>query len=95
MKGNTMSKNRQFDYDVAFSFAGEDRLVVERIAKELKDRGLKVFYDDFEKSTLWGKVLYDYLADLYSNRAKFCVIFASELGAVAVEICKVIAPSSV
>ena len=72
-----MSENRQFDYDVAFSFAGEDRLVVERIALELRDRGLRVFYDDFEKSTLWGKVLYDYLADLYSNRAKFCVIFAS------------------
>lgn len=72
-----MSENRQFDYDVAFSFAGEDRQVVERIALEVRNRGISVFYDDFEKSALWGKDLYEYLADLYSKRAKFCVIFAS------------------
>lgn len=64
-------------YDVVLSFAGEDREYVEKIAYLLKSRGIKVFYDKFETSTLWGKDLYQYFNDVYKNKAKYCVIFVS------------------
>jgi hypothetical protein len=67
-----------FQYDVALSFAGEQRSEVVRVAECLKDAGVSVFYDDYEKSTLWGKNLYDHLSDVYQNKARYCVIFASK-----------------
>jgi hypothetical protein len=64
-------------YDVALSFAGEDRAVVEEFAKELRERGISVFYDKFEEAELWGKDLYDYLSEVYSKRCNYCVVFVS------------------
>lgn len=68
----------EFDYDVALSFAGEDRKYAEELAKSLLNRGVKVFYDAFEKAALWGEDLYVYLSDLYRLRAKYCIMFLSE-----------------
>ena len=68
----------QYEYDIAFSFAGEDRLIVEEIAEILKSQGAKVFYDKYEESNIWGKNLYDHLAWVYKDAAQFCVMFLSE-----------------
>jgi len=68
----------KIEYDVALSFAGEDRQHAEALAKALKAKGVSVFYDDFEKSKLWGEDLYTYLAELYSKRAKYCIMFLSK-----------------
>jgi len=65
-------------YDVALSFADEDRKKAESLARALKRRGLRVFYDDFEKSRLWGEDLYAYLSDLYRYRATYCVMLLSQ-----------------
>lgn len=65
-------------YDVALSFAGEDRGYVEAVAEFLRDRGVHVFYDGFEKASLWGKDLVEHLQDIYQNRSTYCVIFVSE-----------------
>lgn len=65
-------------YDIALSFAGEDREHAEAVALALKRHGIHVFYDKDEKADLWGKDLYSYLADLYQNRARYCVMFISE-----------------
>lgn len=67
-----------FKYDVVLSFAGEDREIVETLAILLRDSGYKVFYDRFEESKLWGKNLYDYLSDIYTNQGRYCVMFLSE-----------------
>jgi hypothetical protein len=64
-------------YDVALSFAGEDRVYVERVATSLKERGLSVFYDAFETVDLWGKNLVDHLAEVYGERSRFIVMFIS------------------
>jgi hypothetical protein len=64
-------------YDIAISFAGEDRKHASLLAGKLQARGVKVFYDEFNKATLWGKNLYDELADIYANRAKFCLMIIS------------------
>jgi hypothetical protein len=72
------AENDRYEYDVALSFAGEDRDVVERLAVLLRAKGLCVFYDNFKKSDLWGRDLYQHLDDVYSKQARFCVIFLSE-----------------
>jgi hypothetical protein len=65
-------------YDVALSYASEDRSHAETLAHALRLRGVKVFYDQYEASTLWGQNLYTYLADLYQNQARYCVLFLSQ-----------------
>jgi hypothetical protein len=65
------------DYDVALSFAGEDRGYVEEVARALIAAGVKVFYDKLEEADLWGKNLYSHLSDVYRNRARFTVMFIS------------------
>lgn len=66
------------DYDVALSFAGEDRAYVEQVADSLKRAGVNVFYDDFEQEKLWGTNLYDHLTEVYAKRARFTVMFISK-----------------
>ncbi|MFD1059686.1 toll/interleukin-1 receptor domain-containing protein, partial [Paracoccus fistulariae] len=70
-----MAENR--DYDIALSFAGEERDYVDRVANLLKERGIKVFYDLFEEADLWGKDLYVHLSEVYHRRAQFTVMFIS------------------
>jgi len=66
------------DYDVAISFAGQDRDTAEQLASELSSRGLSVFYDRDQQANLWGKDLYQHLADVYSSRARFCLVLVSQ-----------------
>jgi hypothetical protein len=64
-------------YDVALSFAGEDREYVEKVAEYLKAKSVRVFYDNYEKPTLWGKDLYTHLQEIYYQEAKFTIMFVS------------------
>ena len=68
---------RRYEYDVALSFAGEDRTYVDEVANILKSKGIKVFYDLHEQANLWGKDLYRHLSEVYRNKAKFLVMFIS------------------
>jgi len=58
-----------FQYDVALSFAGEDREIVESIARQLVDCDVKVFYDEFVTHELWGKDLFQHLSTVYRDKA--------------------------
>lgn len=64
-------------FDIALSFAGEDRNYVDQVATKLRQKGISVFYDLFEEPNLWGKNLYDYLSDIYLNQARFTIMFIS------------------
>jgi internalin A len=66
------------NYDIAVSFAGEQRSEVESFVKELKKRDISVFYDFDLQADLLGKDLYVELADVYCNRAKYVIVFVSE-----------------
>ena len=70
--------SKQYPYDVALSYAGEDHDFADALASTLQSRGVIVFYDKHEKATLWGKNLYTYLSDLYQHKARFCVTFLSQ-----------------
>jgi hypothetical protein len=76
-EGGISRTNQIFEYDVALSFAGEDRLLAKQVAIQLERAGITVFYDEFEKAELWGKNLFTYLTDVYCNKARYCIIFMS------------------
>ena len=73
-----LSNLHKKNYDVAISFAGEDRKLAEEIAENLSRLGIKVFYDNFERANLWGKDLYAYLSEVYGKKAKYCLMVISE-----------------
>jgi len=77
VKGSAVSDNLQ-TYDIAVSFAGEDRVYVEQVSSTLKRSGLSVFYDGYEKADLWGKDLYVHLTNVYRDYSKYCLMFVSE-----------------
>jgi hypothetical protein len=68
----------QFEYDVALSFAGEDRAIVDKFARLLQEKNIKYFYDESQATELWGKDLISHLSDVYENRAHYCVMFISK-----------------
>ncbi|MFY0482497.1 toll/interleukin-1 receptor domain-containing protein [Flavobacterium sp. PLA-1-15] len=72
-----MSK-KEYDYDIALSFAGEDREYVEKIAYNLKEFGLNIFYDKYFEADLLGKDLYVHLDNVYQNNSRYCLIFISK-----------------
>jgi len=72
-----VKQNKIYEYDVALSFAGENREYVEEVAIFLKDFGVKVFYDNFKQDEIWGKNLFEYLQDIYQNKAKYTIVFIS------------------
>ncbi len=70
-------KKNSYEYDVALSFAGENRDYVEEVANSLKRKGIKVFYDLYEEANLWGRNLYEYLSEIYKDKARYTVLFIS------------------
>jgi TIR domain len=65
-------------YDVALSYASEDRASAEEIARKLANAGKRVFFDHDVRSSLWGKALGEELDAIYSKRATFCVLLVSQ-----------------
>jgi len=65
-------------YQIGLSFAGEERKFVEEVAEHLRNNGIKVFYDNYEKIDLWGKDLYHHLNEVYKSKCEYCIIFISE-----------------
>ncbi len=62
-------------YDVALSFAGEQRPYVMQVAEALRLAGVKVFYDEYED--LWGKDLIVELERVYRSGSRYVVVFVS------------------
>jgi len=50
---------------------------VQQVAETLTLAGIRVFYDKYEETNLWGKNLVDHFNEIYSKQAKFCIIFIS------------------
>lgn len=64
-------------YDVALSYASEDRLHAEAIAKGLQAAKKRVFFDHDCRSRLLGRTLSAELETIYSKRATYCVLLVS------------------
>jgi hypothetical protein len=70
-------RNDEYPWDVAVSFAGQDRDVVVEFVKKLEAKGVFPFYDFNYQANLWGVDLQDKLADIYANDALYMVLFIS------------------
>jgi hypothetical protein len=67
------------EYDVAISFAGEDREFAQKIADFLVNEfGLLVFYDDYEQAKLWGVHLAERLMSIYRDQSAYCLVLISK-----------------
>jgi len=66
-----------FEFDVALSFAGEDRAYVHEIAKRLRAHDVEVFYDEYAAVDTWGADLYELLDEIYRKKARFVIAFIS------------------
>jgi len=71
-----MESNHKFD--VALSFAGEQRDYVDRVAHLIQSSGYVVFYDEFYKSQLWGKDLTEYFQQVYYSNSDKVIMFVSK-----------------
>ena len=67
----------QFSYDVAISFAGEQREQARLIAGCLRRRRVNVFFDEYEQANLWGEDLYEHLSRVYQKQARYCLMLVS------------------
>jgi hypothetical protein len=64
-------------FQVALSFAGEQRTYVREVAKALTARHIAVFYDQFQANELWGKDGAEHFHQIYSRDAQYVVMFIS------------------
>lgn len=68
-------RKRSFDFDVALSFAGEQRAFAEGVATHLKRACIRYYYD--KHLNAWGAHLQTHLSEVYREQAALCVIFVS------------------
>lgn len=77
MSDTTATSPDGTNFQVAVSFAGEQRPYVQRVAAALKRQGITVFYDADEEVTLWGKDLIEEFQRIYMNASAVVVMFIS------------------
>ena len=70
-------EQHEYDFDLAVSFAGENRADVEAFVRALDLPVERVFYDEDYAIDIWGEDLVEYLADVYMRRARFVIMFIS------------------
>jgi len=63
---------------VAISYASEQIEYARRVADILKAKGVKVFFDKFFETKMWGKDLAEYLKTVYYKESRYCMIFISK-----------------
>ena len=68
----------EYEFDVAPSFAEEDRDRVLPIIERLMKLGVAVFYDRDREVEMWGLDRVEYFAETFSHRARFVLLFSSE-----------------
>jgi glucokinase len=65
------------EFEVALSYASEDRPYVRRVADRLAAQGVSLFYDEFAKTLTWGTELPETFNDIFGGKARFAVAFIS------------------
>lgn len=70
--------NENFEYDVAFSYASEQRKYVKEIVEFLKDKNVHCFYDEDSTVQLWGHHLISSFNSIFFKKSRYCVVFLSK-----------------
>ena len=64
---------RDFDFDFALSFAGENRPVAKAIAEQLEILDCAVFYDEIFEANYLGKAWHKSFMEIFGERSRFVV----------------------
>ncbi len=64
-------------FQLALSFAGEQRDYVEEVAHHLSKRSIPVFYDGYEETWLWGHDGLEIFEKIFGEMSTFAVMFIS------------------
>jgi hypothetical protein len=75
--GGAPGHEQRFLYDVVLSFAGEDREPARDIADRLKQKNVRVFFDEDEAARNLGKDLTPHLSEIYRAKSQLCVVLSS------------------
>lgn len=67
-----------YKYQVALSFASEQRDYVADVAKQLSDLGIIFFYDRFEEVEGWGKNMAEHFGCIFAQQSEYVVMFISK-----------------
>lgn len=71
--------NENYTYDVAISFAEEDRNIALALALAFELAGVKkVYYYPFDYKATWGHDLKNKLTSIYRNEARYAVVLLSK-----------------
>jgi hypothetical protein len=73
----TMEPTSAYEFDVALSYAGEDRAYVVSVAEQLRNRGVAVFFAEDAQADLWGTDLLTFFDDVFRKQARFAMLFVS------------------
>ena len=65
-------------YQVALSFAGEQRDYVEEVARCIQSRSIATFYDGFELVPLWGRSGTESFHEAFAQHSAYVVMFISQ-----------------
>ncbi|MDX5372750.1 MAG: TIR domain-containing protein [Pseudomonadaceae bacterium] len=64
---------KEFEFDFALSFAGENRQLAEMIASQLETFDCAVFYDEWFEANYLGKAWHKSFAEIFSEQSRFVV----------------------
>lgn len=67
----------EYEFDVAPSFAEQDRAQVEPIVRCLEDLGVKVYYDEDQVVARWGLDLVEHITETLTHKVRYVLMFAS------------------
>lgn len=67
-----------YEFDIAVSFATENKEYVIDFVSELSRHPIKIFFDRQHEVEIWGDKLYLYLQEVFNNKARHCIIFTSK-----------------
>ncbi|MFD4643519.1 toll/interleukin-1 receptor domain-containing protein [Lentzea sp. NPDC058436] len=67
----------EYEFDVAPSFAEQDRDRVLPIVRRLEELGVAVYYDDDQVVARWGTDLVEHIAETLTHKVRYVLMFAS------------------
>lgn len=73
-----VNRLEEIKYDVAISYASEQRKYAEAVYNELKSKGITVFFDKALEAQMWGRDMGEYLSDIYYKQSRYCIMIISK-----------------
>ncbi|MDX8047753.1 TIR domain-containing protein [Lentzea sp. BCCO 10_0798] len=68
----------EYEFDVAPSFAEQDRAQVEPVVRRLEELGVRVYYDEDQVVARWGLDLVEHIAETLTHKVRYVLMFASQ-----------------